>query len=219
MLICCWSAKGGVGTTVVATGLALLLSRQHATGAVLVDLGGDAPTVLGIPEPPGPALVDWLAAGDDVPADALAHLEHPATAGVGLVPRGVGPLEPARADVLAGVLAAEPRPVVVDCGWLGDDRQRSVGAPLAARADTSLLVLRPCFLGLRRVMRLGLRPTGVVLLAEDGRVISATDIEGVLGVPVVASIRVTPTVARAVDAGLLASALPRSLERELRRAA
>ena len=35
MLISCWSAKGGSGTTVVAASLAILLSRGEPAGAVL----------------------------------------------------------------------------------------------------------------------------------------------------------------------------------------
>ena len=72
MLIACWSVKGGSGTTVVATVLALLHAR--AGGALVADLVGDVPAALGIPEPPGPGLAAWLAAADDVGADALDRL-------------------------------------------------------------------------------------------------------------------------------------------------
>jgi hypothetical protein len=58
-----------------------------------------------------------------------------------------------------------------------------------------------------------------VLLAEPGRALDATDVESVIGAPVVAQVSVDPAVARAVDAGLLASRLPRGLERALRGAA
>ena len=61
-----------------------------------------------------------------------------------------------------------------------------------------------------------MRPTGVVLVAEAGRAITAPDVEDALGVPVVAEVLVTDAIARAVDAGLLASRLPRSLVRDLR---
>ena len=44
-------------------------------------------------------------------------------------------------------------------------------------------------------------------------------VEDYLGAPVVAEVGVEPAVARAVDAGLLATRLPRSLERALGRAA
>jgi len=82
-----------------------------------------------------------------------------------------------------------------------------------------LLVTRPCFLAVRRALALPLRPSGVVLLTEEGRALGGRDIEDILGVPVVAEIASDPAVARAVDAGMLGSRIPRSLERALRHAA
>ena len=90
---------------------------------------------------------------------------------------------------------------------------------LAAGATHSLLVLRPCYLALRRAVSCPLRPSGVVLVREDGRSLDEWDVEAALGVPVVATVRVTAQVARLVDAGLLAARLPKSLVRELRHAA
>jgi hypothetical protein len=48
----CWSAKGGSGTTVVSAALSLVLS--HRRPALLVDLAGDAPAALGMPNPLAP---------------------------------------------------------------------------------------------------------------------------------------------------------------------
>lgn len=219
MLVACWSAKGGSGTTVFAAALATVLSRSAPGGAVLADLAGDAPAALGLPEPAGPGLLDWLAVGDDVPVDALARIEVPAAGSLRLLPRGgegvpvAGPSH--RGDVLAAVLAADPRPVVVDCGC------GPVGAALAvaAAASTSLLVTRPCYLALRRALAAPVRPSGVVVVSEPGRALDAGDIEDALGVPVRVVVAADPAVARAVDAGLLASRLPRSLQRAVRRAA
>ncbi len=126
--------------------------------------------------------------------------------------------------MLAGVLAGESRSVVVDAGvaeWTessehSDDSARSV---LAAAAGTSLLVTRPCYLSLRRAVAAPLQPTGVVLLVEPGRALDRHDVEEVVGVSVVAEVQLDPAVARAVDAGLLVTRLPRSLERALGRAA
>ncbi len=218
MLVCCWSAKGGTGTTVVSAALAVLLSRSAPCGAVLADLAGDAAAALGVAEPVGPGLAAWLAADADVPADGLARLEHPVGPGLALLPRGSGALGPSRAGALADLLQADPRPVVVDCG-VPEGTSGDVGLSLVAAATHSLLVLRPCFLALRRALRAPLRPSGVVLVVEDGRAITAGDVEAALSVPVRACVRVTPQVARAVDAGLLAARLPRSLERDLRHAA
>jgi hypothetical protein len=218
----CWSVKGGSGTTVVAAALALVLARRSTSGALLVDLAGDAPAALGLPEPDGPGLAGWFAAGRSVPADGLNRLEVPVTSGLSVVPRGRGPLGPAdRAEVLVGVLAAESRSVVVDAGvttWT-DPSTDPAGPLLAAAAEASLLVTRPCYLSLRRAVAAPLHPTGVVLIVEPGRALDRDDVDEVLGAPVVAEVPVDPAVARAVDAGLLVSRLPRSLERALGRAA
>ncbi|MGH9188072.1 MAG: hypothetical protein ACRD0U_20060 [Acidimicrobiales bacterium] len=204
----------------VATTLALLLARSSPVGALVVDLAGDVPAVLGTNDPVGPGLADWLAAPGDPAADGLEGIECVAGPGLRLIGRGSGPLEPARADLLAALLATDPGPVVVDCGQVGgavDDTD--VALTLAASADQSLLVLRSCFLALRRASVMAVRPSGVVLVVEDGRAITRDDVESVLGVPVRAQVRVTPQIARAVDAGILAGHLPRTLERDLRHAA
>jgi MinD-like ATPase involved in chromosome partitioning or flagellar assembly len=213
MLVACWSVKGGVGTTVVAASLALLLARRRP-GAVLADLAGDAPAVLGVPEPDTPGLAGWLAAGDAVPADGLARLEVEASPSLGLLPRGSGPLVPDRAAVLASLLDRGLRPVVVDCGTA-----ERVAAAVVGGAQRSILVIRPCYLALRRAMASPLRPSEVVVVREPGRALSSQDIESAVGAPVRVEIEADPAVARAVDAGLMAGRLPRSLERGLRHAA
>src|SRR5437763_247293 len=161
VLVCCWSSKGGSGTTVVAAALAVVLSRTSPVGALLVDLAGDLPSVLGLAaEPDGAGVAEWLGEGDLVPADGLARVEVLAHGGLSVLPRGRGPLRTARAGALAALLAADPRPVVVDGGLVGtspaaavavDDRTALVAA-IAASADHSLLVVRPCFLALRRAV-------------------------------------------------------------------
>jgi MinD-like ATPase involved in chromosome partitioning or flagellar assembly len=216
MLISCWSAKGGSGATVVAASLAILLSRDDSAGAVLADLTGDGPAVLGLEDPESPGLAGWLSAGDDVPADALARLEVDIGPGLVLLPRGQGELGVERANVLATLLDQSARPVVADCGT------RLAGAceVVAGAAPRSLLVTRPCYLSLRHALRASQRPTGVVVVREPGRVLRNADIERVVGAPVLAEIETDPAVARAVDAGLLtATRLPRSIERALRHAA
>jgi len=120
-----------------------------------------------------------------------------------------------RGAVLAALLAVEGRPVVVDCGG------GPVGAGLAAAAaaSSSLLVLRPCYLSIRRALLIGLRPTGVVVVGSSGRTLQSDDVEAALGVPVVATVALDDRVARAVDAGLLGHRLPRSLRHPLRHVA
>ena len=220
MLVTCWSAKGGTGTTVVAVALATVLAHRPGDGVVLADLAGDVPGVLGVPEPDGPGLAQWLAAGPAVPADALARLEVPVRSGLRLLPRGRGPLlDPDRAEVLASLLAADGRPVVVDAGRLPEevlDEDHAVRRAVAAAAGRSLLVSRSGWVDVNRAGRLPLRPSGIVLVAERNRALDAHDLEGSLGVPVVAEVPYHETVYRAVDAGQLAARLPSRLERALR---
>jgi len=108
---------------------------------------------------------------------------------------------------LVAALGSQRGTVVVDAG---------TGAPhpdLLAAASHSLLVTRPCYLALRRASALRVPVSGVVLIAEPGRALRAKDIESATGVPVVAELPFDPSVGRAVDSGLLASRLPRTLTR------
>jgi MinD-like ATPase involved in chromosome partitioning or flagellar assembly len=212
--------KGGSGTTVVAAALGLLLANSSPDGALLVDLAGDAPAALGVPEPSGPGISEWIAADHDVDGAALDRIAVDAGHGLRLVARGTASagrstFRPVRVDALARILTAGHGPAVADAGVV---EPGSILAPLIERADSSLLVLRPCYLALRRAANHPLRPGGIVLVTETGRALSRADVEAVLGAPVRASIPVDPVVARAVDAGLLAGRLPRPL-RALRSAA
>lgn len=218
MLICCWSAKGGAGTTVVAGALALRLARSTSGGALLVDLAGDAATVLGLPAGARCA----PAAGGPPNHGELVYSAEEIPGGGGLSMLAIDPARLAEGDgtALLERLEADGRPVVVDAGLLSlprcCDAALSVAEELAAASTHSLLVLRPCFLALRRALMAPIRPSGIVLVEEPGRALSAADVETALDVPVRARVGVTPQVARAVDAGLLAARLPVTLDRDLR---
>ena len=213
MLVTCWSTKGGAGCSVVAAALALTWTRA-GHDVVVVDLGGDLPAVLGLPQTPGKGLADWLRAGSAVPADGLARLEVEAAPRLSLVPRGDGEVDTGeRLSVLAELLARSSRLAVVDAGVVGDG---SATLPLVSEARHSLLVTRPCYLALNRLVQSSLRPSAVVLVNEPGRALDQSDVEQVAEAPVVATVMADPAVARAVDAGLLTSRLPRLLERSLR---
>lgn len=221
MFTACWSVKGGSGTTVFAAALALSLPSPTSAGEVLlVDLAGDLPAALGCADPPDAGISDWLAAGPEVPADALARLEVAVNPRVRLLPRGNGPLTGGeRGDLLARLLLDDPRPVIVDCGTLAPPLLAEVPLAVALSATQSLLVLRPCYLALRRALAAPLRPSRLVVLCEPSRALDAHDVEEILGVPLLIDLDVDPAVARAVDAGLLATRVPRTIERALRRAA
>ncbi len=233
MYVACWSVKGGSGTSVVAALAARRWAAVTDAGALLVDLCGDAAGLLGVPEPTTPGVADWLNVGDEVQIDALRRLEREVAAGLFLLHRGSGPLARTdRADVMARELASEHRVAVVDGGCLWRPGGEEAGGTAAgatpddidvrrrivAGAERSWLVTRACFLSLRRAARAPLQPSGVVLLVEPGRPLTAGDVEDVVGAPVVLRLDVDPSVARAVDAGLLATRVPAALDRALAQA-
>ena len=55
-----------------------------------------------------------------------------------------------------------------------------------------------------------------MLINEPGRALTATDIEAILGRPIVATVAYDPAISRAVDSGLLTTRVPRVLARALR---
>jgi len=213
MLVTCWSVKGGSGTTVVAAALGVLLARRLPEGALLVDAGGDVGCALGLPEHHAPGLAEWLRSPLEVDGVALDRLLVAGAPGLDVLPRGSGAFPSGAADRLLGALA--PRPVVV----LDAGPPSPFALEVAAASTVSLLVLRPCYLALRRALAAPVRPSGVVVVEEPRRSLDVCDIEGVLGVPVHAVVPWDDGIARAVDAGLLGARLPRPLASALRAAA
>ncbi len=224
MITICWAAKGGSGTTVVAGAAAL--ARPDPT--LLVDLAGDLPAVLGLPDHDGPGAIDWLRSA--APVDRLHRLEVAIDAATALLPTGqrIAPpvgladssphpnrpiASPARWQELASRLAADGRAVLIDAGTAPPPPE------LLAVADHRWLVTRACYLSLRAAVAQQVMPNGIVLVVEPGRSLRRSDIEVALGAPVVVEVLVDPAIARAVDAGLLASRVPAPLRRRLREAA
>lgn len=221
MVTLCWATKGGSGTTVVATALALSSARP----SLLVDLDGEIPAVLGLPEPDRPGVADWISS--DAPGEHLEDLLIDIGTATWLLPwRGASASASDRlgrfdgSDIeqrwqqfgqwMTAWALARYGDVTIDSG---------TGEPNAAlieEADRTLLVTRPCYLSLRRAVRSSLRPSGVILVAERGRSLTRRDIEQALGVPVDATVSIDPAIARAVDSGLLTTRLPKVISRELR---
>ena len=178
MVTLCWAAKGGSGTTVVAASFAL--NSTHPS--LLVDLDGELPAALGLPEPDRPGVAEWLAT--DTPTDQLEDLL------IDIAPHRW--LLPWRSGAnWANRTAPSIEPTALRWGQLGDwlndsTRQRGYDITIDAgtgqpppplverRVDRSLLVTRPCYLALRRAVRGDTRPTGVVLVADAGRALSRT---------------------------------------------
>ena len=238
MLVACWSVKGGSGTTVVAAGLAITAGRRAGgCHSLLVDLAGDLPPALGLEPGGGEGVAEWLASVVATPANGLAGrmgggtgpiarasdlrvIERPVDNRLSILPRGAAPFGSATSfngadEVFAARLAADGRFVVVDAGTLAPNRRSSVADTVIEAADASLLVIRSCYLGLRRVATSKRRVDGVVLVDEPGRSLSIADVTSVAGAPVVARLRVEPQFARVVDAGLLCSRLPSDAESAL----
>jgi MinD-like ATPase involved in chromosome partitioning or flagellar assembly len=226
MVILCWAAKGGSGTTVVAAALALN-SERHA---LLVDLDGELPAALGLPDPDRPGIADWLAS--DAPPAHLDDLTIAVTPRVSLLPyRQLSP-PGGRSAVLATAASTarlDDRWRVL-AEWFGERVTADIdviidagtGEPhpaLVALAEHRMLVTRPCYLSLRRAARASTRPTGVIVVDEPGHSLSVRDVERTIGEPVVAVVSFDPAIARAVDAGLLTTRLPGVIVRQLRRVA
>ena len=209
-MIVCWSVKGGSGTTVVASTLALMRAAESQRGALLVDLAGDVPAVLGLAEPSGPGISDWFAHCDLGSRMTLQSIAIQATANLQIITRGSKQLDASlNFTELCAALKTFDLPIIVDagCGLPSPD--------LLAHASSSLLVTRPCYLSLRRAAQLSVSPTGIVLINESGRALGKHDVEAVIGAPVVSEIIFDAAIARAVDAGLLASRIPTIMSKQL----
>jgi hypothetical protein len=212
VLLALWSPKGGSGTSVVVAALALASAARGETR--LVDFGGDQPALLGLPPLTSLiTLVDWLAAGPSTPTEWLDDMAVPVVPGLSLLPgrRAAHAASPEAGAALA-VALRDSGVTVVDVGS-GADEVDGAGRAVVDVADMALMVIRPCYLGLRQAVadpRLG-SSAGTILVEEPGRALDGDDVASVLGVPVVGRIPVRPEIARAVDAGVLRDHVPACL--------
>ncbi len=223
MLLTFWSSKGGSGTSTVSTACAGVLAEHHAP-VQLVDLAGDQPALVGAAADPTTGLNDWLALGPEAPTEALVRIaveiDGPAFT---LLPMGRptrdghAPPTGAAGAALAMALAEAGGVAVADLGRA--DTPALVA--MAELADATLLVIRPCYLALRRAVQApALKHThGVVMIDEPGRALGAREISDVLGVPVLARVAWRSAIARAADAGLVLARTPDALRRPLTRMA
>ena len=182
-LIVCTGAKGGQGTTTIAAAIALTLARDAWT--VLIDTAGDALPILGCP---GPCTHRTL-------TDAVAH---PVTVTRWLdVATTTAPIDRQALD------AARERGwhVVIDAGT----------TPVDVDDAERVLVVRNCYLALRRVVWQPQRPDVAAVVIEPDWPLTATDVADIL--PDVPKVVVAwdPKVAGIIDAGLLAARYPDAL--------
>ena len=205
-LITIHTTKPGQGATVTAATLATLCAAAGQRTLLIDAATGDLPAVLGLPTTESPGLARYLT---DPHAHTVDTLAVPVIQNLDLLPLG----EP------------DAMPTTLDTGYVTGGFGRYVTViidagtrPLTAcdKSATMLLVTRPCYLALRRAIDTPLRPCGLVLINEPGRALTATDIEAVLGRPIVATVPYDVAISRAVDSGLLTSRVPRVLARALR---
>lgn len=212
MLLTLWSPKGGSGTSVVAAALALVAAGRGETR--LADFGGDQPAILGLPPlGPFPTLADWLSAGVCASSEWLDEIAVPVVPGLSLFPGG--PAAAAASPEAGAAFAVTLRDsvsAVVDV-VSGPDETDCAGRAVVDVADAALVVIRPCYLGLRAaVADPRLRSSaGVVVVEEPGRALDAEDVGSVLGLPVLGRFPRRAEIARAVDAGVLRDHLPPAL--------
>lgn len=190
------SPKGGNCTTVTAAAHAVITSPAGGgpTPTVIVDLGGDMPAVLGITEPDSPGFNEWLSESCRLSVDDLVAAASPVAPGLALVHRGSAFVEGRpRWGELAALLGAHDVVLDAGTGWLPPE--------VTAAARETVLVTRPCYMSLRRAVRLP-RPSQVFAVDEPHRALRVDDVGHVLGISPV-RIPWDTAISRAVDAGLL----------------
>jgi hypothetical protein len=192
------SPKGGNCTTVTAAAYALLMAAR-GTPTVLIDLCGDIPAAVGMAEPTTPGINDWLSESSPLDAQALVTMGTPLKDGLVVVHRGSSFVEgqPRWSD-LAHAISSSPINIIIDAGisFIPDELRTAV--------SHITMVVKPCYLSLRRASRMQ-RPSQLFVVCEESRALTVKDVGHVLGMPVTLEIPYTSAISRAVDAGMLPS--------------
>lgn len=186
MLRALWSSKGGVGVSVSVALLARCAADLEQRPVMIVDFAGDQAAIFGVD------------ASGDAPVEIAPNLE-------------LLTVIDGRPPVTLGELASTSRLVIADCGRVDSQAAREV----IAVAHRVTLVVRPCYLSLRRASQHPLRRDDVLLITEPDRALRRREVEAVLGVSV-AELPYDAGVARCVDAGLAGRRVPRPAQRALR---
>lgn len=174
--------KGGQGTSTVAVTTALIARTGQRHVTLVVEDIADAKALLG------------LATGGD-------HLRLSVDPGFTLITyKAFAWDDERRDDTYEQFIVLDNPPMSVI------DSHPNVGC------HVTYLVIRSCYLALSRANReLRAREDGFVFITEPDRAITASDAEYVLGTRCVCELTTDPSVARAIDAGLLASRVPKGL--------
>jgi hypothetical protein len=187
MIITLSSPKPGSGVTVTAALLALTASAtQHIT---IVDLAGDQLAALGV--------------------TAISDRQIEVTEQLTVIDATTDTTPEQHRQIIERQAKGEL--VIVDVG--------RADHPIHELLDTDtrrVWVLRCCYLTVRRAVAATPRPVEIILLREPQRSLNQRDIEQAIGLKVTTVIDLDPGIARAVDAGLLATRLPRHAPATLR---
>jgi len=168
--------------------------------------------MVGSSEPAGPGITEWLAADGDVPIAALDRIQLSLSENISLLPKGRKAfVDNQRNGEFVRYLQQQSASVVADLGVV--DQHSTFALDVLSSASRSVLVLRSCFVSLRRALALNLSPTDIVLIEEPQRALCRGDVEDVLGQKLSAVIPFDPAIARCVDAGLLLAKLPEPLRK------
>ena len=216
MLVVCWSPKGGSGTSVIATGLAIVDSRSttkpsNDARTVIIDLAGDVPAILGI-EDPLVGLAEWIS--DPTAFDIRTLIVDQGTE-LGVLPRGRAALPESRSGAWSRVavelanLSNSGSTIIVDAG------RGPIPRELESAADHEYVIVRPCYLALRRARLIDHSSDAVIIVTEPDRALKQSDIARVLGLPVAATLDISADIARRVDAGIITSRPSTELTRAL----
>jgi hypothetical protein len=150
-------------------------------------------------EPTTPGINDWLSESSTSDAQSLVTLGTPFDNDLVVVHRGSSFVEgqPRWAD-LANAITTLPMNIVIDAGitFVPEELRRAV--------SHVTMVVKPCYLSLRRASRMQ-RPTQLFVVCEESRALTVKDVGHVLGMPITSEIPYTPAISRAVDAGMLPS--------------
>ena len=200
-------ARGGQGTTTMATILAVL-SAAHQPTALVSEQVDDVCALTGTPRPRPSSTTPicpnlLLNSATRTPGDlGLRGSGLVGAGGTGRTAVGTNGHDGSKRGY------GDQEVQVVDLGRLGHavEPVPPDGEPGVVRW---LVVRGPCYLSLRAAVGHSWQPDGVILLAEPGRSLSSADVADVLGAPVVAQVPVEPVAARVIDAGLLLGRLHR----------
>lgn len=179
-------ARGGQGTSTVAAALALL-AAEHGPTIICSEDPTTTAALIGIPLALDEECVSVRPGLAIAPlsGEVLEHVDDDVTLVVDAGRTPYGPFDHPNAG-LCDLLRATRQ----SC-----ERYVVLRGPCWVALNTAIVRCRPC--------------DGVILLLEQGRALTSTDVADYLGTPVVAMLPVEAPIARSVDAGLLAQNLHR----------